>query len=221
MGACTRLRRPHFPRDPDIREVFAIAGLALPGTYAGPCMFYFPGPSCQEFLPFMHAGGRGKQDNGSSSESSADSSSSVGPSMECMFEFQSGLSRTYAEAKDSESECGQNAAENREDEGSKLDQIQEDPCMQGKMKHEEQYVSPASSSGLPRTRACIHVCMILHGRVKVFTCHMPRSWLQTLFRSLWCDRPKCSHTASTWSSSPGCKKYTFKSSMHAIISRAT
>lgn len=139
----------------------------------------------------------------------------------CMFEFQSGLSRTYAESKDSESECGQNAAENREDEGSKLDQIQQDPCMQGKMKHEEQYVSPASSSGLPRTRACIHVCMILHGRVKVFTCHMPRSWLQTLFRSLWCDRPKCSHTASTWSSSPGCKKYTFKSSMHAIISRAT
>lgn len=25
------LRRPHVPRDPDIREIFQIAGIALPG----------------------------------------------------------------------------------------------------------------------------------------------------------------------------------------------
>ena len=132
-----------------------------------------------------------------------------------MFEIQSSLPRTYAEAKDSESECGQNAAGKGKDEDSKLDQIQEGPCMQGKMKHDEKYISPASSSGLPCTRACTHVCMILHRCVKIFTCHMPRSWLQTLFRSLWCDRPKCLHTASAWSSSPGCRKFTFISSMHA------
>ena len=172
-----QFRRPHFPRDPDIREIFDLAGLALPGTYADPCLLLFPGPSFQEFLAFMHAGGSGKQDNdGSSSDSSTDSSSSVGPSMACMFEFQSGLSRTHAEAKDSESECGQKAAENKKDERSKLDQIQQ-------VKHEEPYVSPASSAGLPRTRACIHVRMILHGRVKLFTCHMSSSWLQTLLRS--------------------------------------
>ena len=129
-------------------------------------MLLFPGPSSQEFLPFMHAGGPGKQDNGSSSDSSADSSSSVGPSMACMFEIQSSLSRTYAEAKDSESECDQNAA------GKGKDQIHKGSCMQGKMKHEEQYVSPASSSGLPCTRACIHVHDLARVRQDI---HMPHA----------------------------------------------
>lgn len=66
----TCLRRPHVPRDPDIREIFQIAGINLPGN-----MWQIKDHAYH--IAFMHAGVRdGGEEDGESS--SSDVSESVG-----------------------------------------------------------------------------------------------------------------------------------------------
>lgn len=67
------MRRPHRPRDPDVRALYSYAGINLPG-------FLQNNMPCKHFMhTCTHAGGDGKEsdDEGSSSDSTSDSDGSA------------------------------------------------------------------------------------------------------------------------------------------------